>query len=130
MTIRKTMDEKALLKNAVINNMLVEKSSTREELTNQVWLLVKEIFLGFSPLDAIIFGSITVAVMKADDGWTIKIILEDFDKRREIESADMQMQGKDISLDMKALRVQAENEGLTFTLLEEDVGCAFSLENI
>ena len=130
MTIRQMMSEKALLKNEVINNMLAEKSSTREELTSKVCLLAKEIFLGFSSIDALLFGSIAIAIMKDNGVWNLKVIIEDGDKKREIESGEMKLHGKNIPLDMEALRVFAENEGLIFTLLEEDDGCAFSLENI
>lgn len=54
MTIRRTMQEKALLKNATLNNMMLSKVSTSEELTNQMWLITKEIFYSFGSIDALI----------------------------------------------------------------------------
>ena len=130
MTIRQTLQEKALLKNETINQMLLQEVSTREELTKHVWKITKEIFHSFSSIDALIFGTITVAIEKEEKGWNFRIILGDFDDRKEIESKDMFMKTNYDELDMQALKAVAKQEGLIFVPLEESVGCAFTLKNV
>lgn len=129
MTIRRNLQEKALLKESTLSNMMLSKVSTSEELTNQMWLITKEIFYSLGSIDALIFRAITVVIAKREEGWSFRIILEDFDGRREIESKEMLMKTGNLSPDMKALKVLGEKEGLTFISLAESEEYAFSIEN-
>lgn len=129
MTIRRNLQEKALLKESTLSNMMLSKVSTSEELTNQMWLITKEIFYSFGSIDALIFRAITVVIAKREEGWSFRIILEDFDGRREIESKEMLMKTGNLSPDMKALKVLGEKKGLTFISLAESEEYAFSIEN-
>lgn len=54
MTIRRNLQEKALLKESTLSNMMLSKVSTSEKLTNQMWLITKEIFYSFGSIDALI----------------------------------------------------------------------------